>query len=775
MIRLLNMSFAAGCTAMVVMFLRLFLRRLPKGYSYALWMCVLFRFLCPVVIPSPFSLLPMNAEPVKQEIVYQEEPEIETGVIWIDRAVNGVVGERLAVQDAANSINPVQVWLAIGFMVWVAGVSVFVGYYLLRMLYLRRKLTAAIEKKGVRVGKKQKVLVRESDQIDGAFVMGIVHPAIYLPAGMDEENREYVLRHEIEHIRRKDYLVKMLGLLSVAVHWFNPLSWISFRLLCADMEMSCDERVLRESHQDERGAYSRALLAEAEKRSGLLPLAFVKNFTYRRIRNILAYHRRGAVLMTVVAVILGGIGIGLVTSPGQKEGAGNPSKADAGQEEKATEETPASVSIIGGADGPTSIFVAGKLGDEEGGGWQKERPDSQWLASVSLKNPAVLDFASEDSLIFHGDFGFFSFEKGEDGRWEQQIFVADAQAGEEMARIICQDKVMGAEGIHLEDAMKGHSSHEESSRNIECGVNKMADGRIAVLGTWAPEEGEGRLIDLYYGYYDPQEQEMRQVFLFMGDGKEIENPQGEISESRWLFERDGFDYYIRTPRSPLPFEQSGNVAQRLYHSPYGRMELAKSGEGKEELLDNLVYIEKRNRQKMVLTEERLIYQGFAEATVIAVKRTLPVSIRMDGSDRRVGDVRYGTADGLCYADGYLYYEGWSNEGAFPKPLMRMKPDFTEEEKVGELPGSLITVRDGGACLWIDWETKQIMAGSVEKMGDSKEYWEYLKNGETGRRETCRMKNMGDGYLQVVLTNADNPSEEEIFWLWLPSNMWDEEF
>ena len=178
---------------------------------------------------------------------------------------------------------------------------------------------------------------------------------------------------------------------------------------------------------------------------------------------------------------------------------------------------------------------------------------------------------------------------------------------------------------------------------------------------------------------------------------------------------------------------------------------------------------------MVLTEERLIYQGFAEATVIAVKRTLPVSIRMDGSDRRVGDVRYGTADGVCYADGYLYYEGWSNEGAFPKPLMRMKPDFTEEEKVGELPGSLITVRDGGACLWIDWETKQIMAGSVEKMGDSKEYWEYLKNGETGRRETCRMKNMGDGYLQVVLTNADNPSEEEIFWLWLPSNMWDEEF
>ena len=103
MIRLLNMSFAAGCTTGIVLILRLLLKRMPKSYAYALWMVVLFRFLCPVNISSPLSLFPVNPRPVRQEILYQEIPEIETGVIWVDRAVNQVMEESLSVENTAAS------------------------------------------------------------------------------------------------------------------------------------------------------------------------------------------------------------------------------------------------------------------------------------------------------------------------------------------------------------------------------------------------------------------------------------------------------------------------------------------------------------------------------------------------------------------------------------------------------------------------------------------------------------------------------------------------
>ena len=317
MIRLGNMSFAAGCTVLLILVLRILIKRLPKAYSYGLWMAALFRFLCPVDIVSPYTLFPVNPEPVRQEIVYQEKPGIETGVVWIDQAVNHAMEESLAAKTPENSINPIQTWLAVAFAVWVAGMSGFVGYHLLLLWKLQKKLATAVradgwEENGVMAnqgrgasqrrgrgrgtwrqggfGRKKKVMVKESDQIDGAFVLGFFHPVIYLPSGLEEGARLYVLRHEQAHIRRNDYVVKMLGFLAVAVHWFNPLSWVAFRLLCADMEMSCDESVLKNLSLDGRKAYSRVLLAQAETQSGLLPLAFGKKYTYQRIRNILSYH-----------------------------------------------------------------------------------------------------------------------------------------------------------------------------------------------------------------------------------------------------------------------------------------------------------------------------------------------------------------------------------------------------------------------------------------------------------------------------------------------------
>lgn len=794
MIRLLNMSFAAACTVVLVLMLRIFLKRLPKGYSYGLWWIVLFRFLCPVSIPSPFSLFPVNPEPVGQEIVYQQEPEIETGVIWVDRAVNHVAREKLAVTNPENSINPVQVWLGAGFFLWIAGMAVFSVYNLIQLLRLRRRLAGAIqvEDAGVQEGGwyKRRVPVRETDQIDGAFVLGIVCPVIYLPSGLKGENREYVLRHERIHVHRRDYAVKLLGILTVTVHWFNPFAWIGFWTMCQDMEMSCDEQVLKDMGEDKRKAYSQILLSETEKRSGLCqPPGFGKHSVCRRIQNILRYHKPGAALAAGAVVLLAVAGVGLMTNP-QREAGGweqEEAKGEEGQEDE-------SISVIGGADGPVSIFVAGKVG-EDSKAWQSERPDSAWLASVGilgeLEEPVgqgdeevwdgqpnrsrgskvYLDFASDQSLVFHGDFGLFFFQKGEDGRWVQRMFIPDKSTGEQMGQRIRQM----TSGASAEDRflMAEGSALGRESQNMDCDAVKMAEGQAAVLGVWASGEGEGRLIDLYYGYYDPKKQEMNQVFLFVGDGKELRNPKGEISEGRWMFARDGFDYYVRTPREALPFEQSDLLSFNPYHIPYGRMELARSREDQDQCIDALMFMGRGSRQKLVLTEGRVIYEGFENADMISMKRTLPVSICLDGSGRQVGQVRYGVVEGLSYADGYLYYEGWTNDGAFPKPLMRMKEDFTEEEKVGELPGSLITVREGGACLWMDWKNKCIMAGDVEKTGGSGEYWQYLRDGESGRKEKCRMEDTGDGQLYIVLEDLEEPSKKEEFWLWIPRGMWED--
>ena len=142
----------------------------------------------------------------------------------------------------------------------------------------------------IKKGRRPEHGIYESDRIPGACVMGIFRPVIYLPSNLTEMERECVLRHERIHIRRRDYLVKLLGLLMVIVHWFNPIAHIAFRLLCKDMEMSCDEAVVSELGEGGKRQYSLALLSAAEKGSGArLPLAFGHTHTKTIIKNVKNY------------------------------------------------------------------------------------------------------------------------------------------------------------------------------------------------------------------------------------------------------------------------------------------------------------------------------------------------------------------------------------------------------------------------------------------------------------------------------------------------------
>lgn len=760
MIRLLNMSFTAGCTVVLVLVLRLLFRKLPKGYSYALWLIVLFRFLCPVTLPSPMSLLPVSPEPMPQEIVYEQTPEITTGVIWVDQAVNQVMEENLSAGEWGTvSINPIQIMLFVLAVFWQAGMLVLFLYYMVGILRLRRRLATAIRvEKGI----------YESDSIGGAFVIGLFRPAIYLPSGLSEENRGYILKHEMVHIRRKDYLVKLLGLCMVMVHWFNPLAWLSFRLLCKDMEMSCDEQVLKNMGQEEKKSYSLALLHAAEQQSGiLLPLAFGESHTRSRIKNIFNYRKPRFWIGTLAVVAVVAAAVGLMTNPVVQVVA-EETMVETGEPTIDTTEEQ-DVSIIGGADGPTSIFIAGKNAD---GTDFSQIPDTAWLASQQIpaaypgqkmEGQLILDYASKDRVIFHGDFGLFVFER-EGDQWNMSLHVTKEEFPDfdkVIEMLVDTEDWKSKESIHPEDKLVGNGSSfsgwgiEEGWREVA--ANRMADGDVAVIGGYALGETMS-LVDLFYGYYNPEEQIFHQVYLFGDDRTMKANPKGNMSRKRYLFSRDGYDYYLRVPESLLEFEQEKEKKLRLYLLMSSRMELIRCQGQEETVLNNLVSVQDvLEKSKIIVTENRIVFTGAKTPDVESFQNPGLISIALDGSDRRAADIPNNVYRGLSYDGEYIYYEGWAKAGEYPRPLYRMTPDFEKQEFLADINGSLVTVKEGGIIYIYNQKSGQI---EICEASNPKTSWSYDQLGEDARHYQVEIEIIDGKSLIVRLKSLVAPYETE---------------
>ncbi len=322
---LLNMSYTGALVLLAVLPLRFLLRRSPRYLLSALWLLPLFRLLCPVSIQSDLALLP-GTEPLPREFLTAQAPEIHTGIPTLNSTINPAISGSLTASPYA-SVNPAQVLLwALGW-VWLAGVCAFLIYALISSLRLRGRLRfATLLEPGV----------YESDRIPTAFVRGVLHPAVYVPAGLSGESRAHVLLHERAHIRRRDYILQPLFFLALALHWFNPLAWLLYALFVRDMELACDESALRHAGGDVRQAYSATLLSLSEAR-GLCPaLAFGQSNTKARIKSVLQY-KKPAFWMVVGAVVVFCIaGALLLLNP---PALGN------------------SVGIIGGADGPTQVYI----------------------------------------------------------------------------------------------------------------------------------------------------------------------------------------------------------------------------------------------------------------------------------------------------------------------------------------------------------------------------------------------------------------------------------
>ena len=282
-LKLLNLSISASWLVLVVLALRLVLKRAPKWVNVLLWGMVALRLMLPFSIESALSLIP-SAETVSPEVVrFDPAPTITSGVELIDNAVNPSLSEHFAAVPTA-SVNPLYVWTYLAGWVWLIGLAAMLAYTLVSYLRLRRRVSVSIPLW-------ENIYV--CDEVPSPFILGIVHPRIYLPSALDEAQRGSVLSHECAHLARHDHWWKPLGFALLAVYWFNPLLWLAYALFCRDIELACDERVLRGMDAGQVKAYSSALLACSVPRRMIAacPLAFGEVGVGARVKNALRYKK----------------------------------------------------------------------------------------------------------------------------------------------------------------------------------------------------------------------------------------------------------------------------------------------------------------------------------------------------------------------------------------------------------------------------------------------------------------------------------------------------
>ncbi len=306
-LKLLNLSISASWLVLVVLALRLVLKRAPKWVNVLLWGMVALRLMLPFSIESALSLIP-SAETVSPEVVrFDPAPTITSGVEFIDNAVNPSLSESFAAAPLA-SVNPLYVWTYLAGWVWLIGLAAMLAYALVSYLRLRRRVSASIPLW-------ENIYV--CDEVPSPFILGIVRPRIYLPSALDEAQWGSVLSHERAHLARHDHWWKPLGFALLAVYWFNPLLWLAYTLLCRDIELACDERVLRGMDAGQIKDYSSALLACSVPRRMLAacPLAFGEVGVGARVKNALRYKKPAFWAVAASVAVCAVVAVCFLTNP----------------------------------------------------------------------------------------------------------------------------------------------------------------------------------------------------------------------------------------------------------------------------------------------------------------------------------------------------------------------------------------------------------------------------------------------------------------------------
>lgn len=308
-LKLLNMSITASWLCLAVLLVRLLLKKAPKALSCALWALVGLRLVLPFSLESVLSLIP-SADPLPEDMLLSPAPTINSGIPVINEVVNPVISGSLA-PNPGDSVNPMQVITTVAGYLWLIGMAAMLVYMLVTYLRVRHKVAEAAVVEGN---------IYECDHIDTPFILGVIRPRIYLPSAMEEGDRAFVIAHEQAHLRRWDHLWKPLGFVLLTIYWFNPLLWLGYVLLCRDIELACDEKVIKKLGTDIKKQYSEALINCSVPRRAIsaCPLAFGEVGIKGRIKSVLNYKKPAfwIILVAVIALIV--TGVCFLTDPPRK-------------------------------------------------------------------------------------------------------------------------------------------------------------------------------------------------------------------------------------------------------------------------------------------------------------------------------------------------------------------------------------------------------------------------------------------------------------------------
>lgn len=302
----LNMSITGAYIITAVMIIRLFLRKAPKIFSYCLWIIPAIRLLLPFSFSSVLSVFnlisaPSESTPVNNLTSYSyipenigtmPVPEISMGINAADKLINPA----LPAADVAASVNPMQVIEAVAAVVWVIGIAAMLVYFIVSLIKVSKQIMFSTRLDGN---------VFECEKVRSPFVFGLIKPKIYLPCKMEDNSRGYVVLHEQTHIKRFDHITRIAAFAILALHWYNPLVWVAYKLMTRDMEMSCDERVLKTLGEQQKKDYGMTLVTIGATKRFITtaPLSFGENGVEERVVNILKF-KKAKVIVTVLCVIL---------------------------------------------------------------------------------------------------------------------------------------------------------------------------------------------------------------------------------------------------------------------------------------------------------------------------------------------------------------------------------------------------------------------------------------------------------------------------------------
>lgn len=441
-LKIINMSISAGWLVLAVLALRLVLKKVPKWVNVLLWGIVAVRLICPFSFESALSLIP-SAETLPRQVISGPSFDIDSGIAPVDNRINDYLGDRYfeGVSVPADYGSSVMNILAV---IWIAGMLLLLCYAAFSYAHLHRKVYSAV---------RYKDNIFQSENADTPFVLGIIRPKIYLPFKIDPQDMPHVITHEQAHIHRKDHWWKPLGFLLLTIYWFNPLIWLSYILMCRDIELACDEKAIRELGNEQRADYAGALAAcsTGRKRTAACPLAFGEVGVKERVKAVMNYRKPALGIVFLAVIICAVTAVCFLTDPRQDDYtvqivvpagsreevvysdeqvciAGNKIKIRAGEE---TGDTEVVLAAVSGGDTASAYLTPGMP-------VEFDAPKDTWFKiGVKMSNPSdediIVCLEAENVKVRITDSGGFYLTIGEEGVKRIAFSMSDSSGGFENA------------------------------------------------------------------------------------------------------------------------------------------------------------------------------------------------------------------------------------------------------------------------------------------------------------------------------------------------------